>query len=677
VTAATGFKRLGIAVAAVIVLATGALAAMSLLISPDRVREEAKVQIRSATGLDLTIRGEGVVSLFPTGLVRFSDVVLAEEGAREPALVTERLIARLRLLPLFVGRIEIADVTLGQPEINLTFAPDGRSNWSGLIVALARALDPKGNRADRVASFSEIRVDKGTINLRDAGTGAAERLTEVNLALAWPSISKSFGATGQVMWRGESIDVALSLSDFAAALAGERSGLKLRLNGTLINLAFDGSMSTRPTLKVDGTVSVASKSLRDTLRWAGVKPPPGGGFGPFALKAKASIAGGAISLAGVNLELDGNTAEGVLAFATDGRQTLQGTLAAEELDLTPYLSAVRLVTANERDWSELPIALEGLRGFDLDLRLSAAKIAIGRVKLGNTAVAANLRSGKLSLTVARSQAFGGLVQGSVILATTEAGAEFKSDMQFTDVDLDGCLGGIFNIRRIEGRGNLSLAVAASGHSVLALTQSMNGSVSLNARDGALLRINAEQLLGRLMRRPLSGAGDFRTGRTPFEKLVVNLKITRGEAKIEEARLEGTRVRMTFTGSSSIPNRDLDLRGLATLFANRASDAQPAFELAFAVTGPWDDPLPLFDHHSLIPRSPSARPLLKLNEPPASPPTIGDQVSVGAEARVPVAPADANANGDPPTEAAPAAGPAVAPPQPLPPSEPVAPAAPPQ
>ena len=78
------------------------------------------------------------------------------------------------------------------------------------------------------------------------------------------------------------------------------------------------------------------------MRWTGTKPLPGGGFGRFALKAKTSIAGGTIALSGVNVELDGNVAEGVLTFATDGRQTLQGTLAADELDLTPYVSTVRL-----------------------------------------------------------------------------------------------------------------------------------------------------------------------------------------------------------------------------------------------------------------------------------------------------------------------------------------------
>jgi AsmA protein len=354
------------------------------------------------------------------------------------------------------------------------------------------------------------------------------------------------------------------------------------------------------------------------MRWTGQKPMPGGGLGRFALKAKTSISSGTIALSGVNVELDGNAAEGVLTFASDGRQTLQGTLAAEELDLTPYVSTVRLIAANERDWNEFPIVLDGLTGVDFDLRMSAAKITIGRVKLGNTAIAANLRAGKLSLTVAQSQAFGGLIKGSMTLAATDTGADVKSEMQFTDVDLEGCLGGLFNIRRIEGRGNLSLAIEASGGSVLALTQHLSGSAGLNARDGALLRINAEQLLGRLMRRPLSGASDFRTGRTPYERLIVNLKIVQGMANIEEARLDGPKVRMTFTGSSSIPTRELDLRGQASLYLTRASDAAPAFDLGFIVTGSWDDPLPLFDT-KLIERSPSGQQLRDAVRRDRSPP----------------------------------------------------------
>ena len=105
--------------------------------------------------------------------------------------------------------------------------------------------------------------------------------------------------------------------------------------------------------------------------------------------------GGTISLSSVNVELDGNSVEGVLTFAADGRQTLQGTLAADTLDLTPYVSTVRLLTANERAWNNGRITLDGLAGIDLDLRLSAANVVVSNAKVGRTAIAANLRDSHL------------------------------------------------------------------------------------------------------------------------------------------------------------------------------------------------------------------------------------------------------------------------------------------
>ena len=605
-TATTGFKRLGLAIAALMLAGIAALGAMSLLVSADSVREAVKAEIRDVTGLDPVLRGNATVSLFPTGSVSFDNVTLGDEA--DPALSTDRLTARLRFFPLFAGRIEIADIALIGPRITVTFGPDGRTNWSALVQTLARVLGPKANRPDHPSSFSEIRIAGGTIVLRDPARGVSETLRNVELALAWPSISKSFAVTGHFVWHDEPVDASITLSDFASALAGDRSGLKLRLNGTPLKLAFEGAMSMRPTLKIDGTVAADAASLRDALRWAGMNPLTGGGFGSFSLKAKTAVSGGTIGLSAVNLNLDGNTAEGVLTFATDGRQTLQGTLAAEELDLTPYVSTVRLLTNNERDWSRVPIALEGLTGLDLDLRLSAARITMARAKLGRAAVAANLRGGKLTVTIGEAQAFGGIVKGSIVLASSEFGAELRSQMQFTDVDLENSLGALFNFRRVEGRGNMALAIDAAGGSVLALTRTMNGQADLIGREGALVGLNVEQLLRRLERRPLSGAGDFRNGRTPFEKLTIGIKIVQGTATVEEVRLEGSKVRLGLAGSASIPGREFNLRGVAAL-ASAATDTSPAFELPFVVQGPWDDPIMLPDTQSLMLRSPVATPLL--------------------------------------------------------------------
>jgi AsmA protein len=607
-TVAIGMKRLGLAIAAVVALGVCALPIMAWLIPAETVREAVKAEIREVTGLNPVLRGEVSVSLFPAGTVTFNDVVLGDTRAGAQALTADRIVARLRFFPLLTGHFEIADVSLVRPTISVIVEPNGRSNWSPQIEALARALKPAAARA---ASFSEIRISDGTIVIRDEAHKLLEMLTQAELALAWPSISNSFGATGRFSWHGQSVDAALSLGDFVAALSGERSGLKLRLSAVPLKFAYDGYISSRPTLRMEGTLSADSGALREALRWTGQQQLPGGGFGPFSLKAQTNVTGGTIALSNANIELDGNTAEGVLTFATDGRQTLQGTLAANGIDLTPYVSTIRLLTSGERDWNRLPIALDGLNGTDVDLRLSAAKVTLASVKLGRTAVAANLRNGHLTVTVGESQAFGGVIQGSFGLADSHAGADLKAQLQFLGVDLEQALGEMFGIRRLEGNGNLGFTIEASGASIYALAKSMNGTASLTSSNGAITGLNLEQLLRRLERRPLSGGGEFRSGRTAYDNLAVNIKIAEGVATVDDVRVEGPAVRLAMGGVASIPDRDLDLKGTASLLSTGANAAVPGFDLPFVVQGPWDDPLMLPDPESLIRRSGAAAPLLDL------------------------------------------------------------------
>jgi AsmA protein len=602
-TAATGLKRLGIAAAAIIAAVFVTLIALSFLMPAASVRDTVAKQIHAVTGLDPILRGEVAVSLFPSGTVSFRNVLLGDDRTGEPAVVADEMTVRLRYFPLLAGRIEIADVTLVRPTITITFSPDGQSNWSGLIESLARALAPN---PDRAASFSEIGIHDGTIIVRDAAKDYVERLENVEFQVAWPSISRSFGANGHLVWHGEPVEASLTLTDFLAALSGQRSGVKVRFAGAPLKLAFDGAASAQPTLRVEGTLGVEAPSLRDAMRWTGKTKVPFGGFGRFALRAQSTIGGGVISLANVNVELDGNTAEGVLTLSAGDRRMVQGTLAADALDLTPYVSGMRLLAANERKWDQLPITLDGLADLNLDLRLSAASIKIAKAQLGRTAVAANMRDGKLDLTINESQAFGGMIKGVVGLASTAGNIEATTHVQFVDVDLESCLRQVFGIDRLAGRGNLALNVDGSGDTVMAITNTLNGTASLNAHAGALIGLNVEQLLRRLERRPLSGNGDFRSGRTPYDQLVLSLTIDHGVVSVDDMHIDGPTVRLAVAGQASVPLRDLDLKGTATLVSGATSNE---FELPFVVQGRWDDPIMLPDPQSLIRRSGAAAPLL--------------------------------------------------------------------
>ena len=590
-------------IAALLGLAVIGLIATSWFINRDALRAAVEAQIRTVTGLDLVVNGHIEVSVFPASYVSFHDVGLKGGATADPALGVDVLTANLRLLPLLLQRFEIADVMMLRPKIRVVREADGESNWTPFIETIARTMKPG---AENKVSFSEIRIQDGVLTYEDAANHVSEALDDIDLSLAWPSISRSFAATGQFDWRGERIDGSISVSDFLAALSGDRSGLKARLASVPLKLAFDGTVANRTSMMMEGTLTVDSASLRNALRWTGQPPPGAGGFGRFALRARANVIGASIALTNVNVELDGNVAEGVMTYANNGRQTLQATLAAGALDFTPYISTFRLLASGARDWNRQLFDLNALSTTDLDMRLSAAGVTVGSSKLGRTAFGANLRGGALALSVGEAQMYGGIAKGSFRIARSDAVADVKAQFEFTDVDLQACASELFGITKLSGRGSLNVSLVASGSSPFGLAQSLDGTASLTGHDGAIAGFNVEQLLKRLERRPLSGAGNFRSGSTPYDNLTIALKFAEGIATTEDIRLEGPAARITMTGTASIPAREYDMKGVASLIS---ANAAPSFDLPFVVQGPWDDPLIFPDPESLIRRSPASAPLL--------------------------------------------------------------------
>jgi AsmA protein len=592
-------KRLGLSVAAVAAAALVTVVAIALLLDRDAVRAAVDAQVRAATGMELTVSGPIRVSLLPTPTVTFRDVSVGE--SRKPALSVDELTANLRVLPLVLQRFEIADLILSNPRIVVSHDADGLSNWEPLIDRLENQLKTGSSGA---ASFSEIRIRNGVLTYRDEVRRISETATAIDVSLAWPSIASSFAATGEFNWRSERIDGSVSIANFASALSGARSGLRARLSSAPGKLAFDGTIEK---LAFEGNLTVDSPSLREALRWAGHELPAGAGFGRFSLKARANATETSITLANVNVELDGNVAEGVMSYGNEGRKTLQGTLAAEALDVTPYVSTIRMMAGGSRDWNRQPFDLRGLSGSDLDLRLSAGRMAVGNTKIGRTALGLNVRNGALMLSVGEAQVFGGVAKGSFSVARSDNNADVRAQFQLTDVELETCLGELFGMRRVAGRGTLGVTLEAAGANPFGLAQSLDGRATLTSQNGALTGFNIEQLLRRLERRPLSGAGDFRSGRTPFDKLNVALRLTDGIATTEEVRMDGPTVQLTLAGATSIPAREFDLKGTASLVP--APGATRTFELPFVIQGAWDDPLIVPDSESLLRRAPASAPLL--------------------------------------------------------------------
>src|ERR1700712_2753846 len=89
-------------------------------------------------------------------------------------------------------------------------------------------------------------------------------------------------------------------------------------------------------------------------------------------------------------------------------------------------------------------------------------------------------------------------------------------------------------------------------------------------------------------------------------MTIAVKFSEGVATAQDVHIEGPAARLTLTGTASVPAREYDLKGVASL---TSSPAAAAFDLPFVIQGPWDDPLIFPDPESLIRRSPASAPLL--------------------------------------------------------------------
>src|SRR6201995_549093 len=251
-------------VAAFFGLVVVVLIASSWLLNRDALRKAVEAQIRAVTGLDLVVKGGTDISVFPGRYVSFHDGGLRAGAPAHPALPVDVLTANLRLLPLLLQRFEIADVMMLRPRIRVVRDINGDSNWTPFIGTITRTMKPG---AENQISFSEIRIQDGILSYEDPVREINEQLGDIDLSLAWPSISRSFAATGQFDWRGERIDGSISVGDFLAPLSGDRSGLKARIASSPLKLAFDGTVANRTSVLMEGTLTIDNQSLRNALHW--------------------------------------------------------------------------------------------------------------------------------------------------------------------------------------------------------------------------------------------------------------------------------------------------------------------------------------------------------------------------------------------------------------------------
>ena len=410
-------KVLGIAVAALAVILVVAAFLLWRLFDPNNIREELETFVEERTGREFSIDDDLALTLFPwlgieTGQMRLGH---APGFGDDDFASVESATARVRLMPLFRGRMEFGAVVLEGLELNLARDADGLENWSDLLSTASPAIDADGTGAPADAAeepfFSE--VDIAGIDIRNGIVFWRENVDEVRYVISDIALG-----TGPIA-PGMPVDIDLGLQwvgvdpSFTARLDGQTSLVPdsetagLQADGLLLQFRVEdgqgderiaGNLETTATFdNTSGIIRLDNLQLESDLTGFTGSPDP---VSVTAVAPAVSVDASAwtAEVPEVATTIDGITARWHLSAASlTGEPSFAGTVAITESPVEEALALLGMeydAAMGDFDLSS-GFQLEPLAGRVSLTGLDAALLDMavtGNLALGDTDLSGNLQA---------------------------------------------------------------------------------------------------------------------------------------------------------------------------------------------------------------------------------------------------------------------------------------------
>ena len=243
---------------------------------------------------------------------------------------------------------------------------------------------------------------------------------------------------------------------------------------------------------------------------------------------------------------------------------------------------------------ETPVDLSALKGLDANGRLQVGTLQARGLKLANVKAEMRAANGRAEISPHSADLYGGSVAGAI--AAQADGNRVTVKEKLTNVSIGPILRDFARQDRLEGRGNLSLDVAAAGATVEAMKKALAGSARVDLKDGAVKGINIAEVL-RKAKSALRGEqaqAANQAEKTDFSEFSASFAIKNGVAHNEDLEVKAPLFRITGRGDIDVGNSRIDYVTKVAVVAT--TQGQGGAELAelrglsvpVHLTGPFDN-----------------------------------------------------------------------------------------
>jgi AsmA protein len=581
-------------------IVVGALAALAaavpLVISADVVKHRIVDQITYWTGRDFSFRGDPHFSLYPYLTVRLRNATLGNADGKgdEPFVEMDAMTGKLEILPLLLGRLEFAEFRLVNPRINLVTDAGGRGNWildEGAVGSQLSKGDKQGitDEIEPPSPFADIKLGRlvirdGIVSYTDNRSGRKEELTKVNVSFDWSSTSQAAAGTGSFIWRGEPVQFNGGIDAPLALLAGGSSPVRFAFTATPLKLAFTGSALQLDGTQLEGDVNLTTPSVRRVIEWMGAPMGTGAILGAGSIAGKINWLGPSVAIADAKMELDGNVAEGALSATVGGGglSSLQGTLAFESLDLSPYIEALRAKATAGGSWLSAPARLPLGGVSDIDLRVSTNQLVIGTATIGHSAATAILKDGQLALTIGEAQIGDGDAEAHVAVKLDNDALVGDGQIRLSDLAVGDALGQFAGLTGLDGVATATLDFGVRGRTWGEVVDGLAGKATVAIANGVFQGANLANLPAALK----DPDNNSVAGSTAFAAATCTLNLANGVITTEDFEAKSDAFALRLAGSAGLLDPSIEARGVLTV-ADAGNDSGPT-DVPFRIGGTWMD-----------------------------------------------------------------------------------------
>lgn len=577
--------------AVMVLLIAGAVTSVALVKQYDfnKLKPAIAKMVKDATGRDLVIAGDLdlAVSLSPTLVV--SDITFANAAWGEAGDMArlDQLAAKVDLMALLQGRVDIDYLVLDGLKVVLQTDGKGRANWEFETPGSVDLATTPDGALILIPSARDVRLQDVDVTYIDGATGKRLHLMLERADFKADSFISPMHATLAAAYQGVEVDAVVDMGSLSH-LVGSSGGafpVSIEMSAPGLRATIEGSVDQpRAGLDVNASVDVRVTDTATLETLAGMDLPNVDG-----LKAAAKIQGSGqrYEASAIDVRVGPSDIGGDLAIAlSTPRVRLEGKLTSKMMDLDQLFGIEPPTFATDPDGAALfsaePLPMDAFGAMDADISVLA-----GQVKLSNLAFSAvktgiKLNAGKMDVAPISMRFEDADVDAAVHLDTHGKTPVLKISGTFEGLDVDRVLKAMDqgDLLTLPVSGKIDLA--SSGSSVRHLMAGMNGSLQLAGRDGNINDTTITDLITGLGSK-LPWVHDESAGRIIC--MVAHWPVENGVATAETVLMDTPGFSVAVTGNVDLGGERLHL----TVIPQAKTTSLASFAVPFRIKGALSAP----------------------------------------------------------------------------------------